>query len=84
MDVLEIKVVLPESLAREAEANGLLSAQVIERLLREELRRKRVDDLFASADRLAATDEPPMTEAEVEAEIQAARAARHKTDARDS
>ena len=53
-----------------------LDPGALEEILREELRRRRVDGLFAGADRLAGTAGPAMTEAEVEAEVQAARAAR--------
>ena len=68
---LEIKLTLPDSLVREAQASGLLTAQALENLLREEMRRRRVGQLFEAADHLGAL--PPPTEAEVEAEIQAAR-----------
>jgi hypothetical protein len=71
---LEVTLTLPDSLAREAEASGLLTPQGLEALLREEVQRRRVTQLFEAADRLAAL--PPLTEAEVEAEIQAARAER--------
>ena len=77
MTQLELKLKLSDSLAREAEAAGLLTPEAIERLVRKEIRRRRVDGLFEAADRLAALDVPPLTEAEVEAEIQAARAERH-------
>lgn len=75
MTVVELELVLPESLAQAAAA-GLLTSEVIERLLREELRRQQVDALFDVADRLAALDNPPLTEADVQAEIQAVREAR--------
>jgi hypothetical protein len=39
----------------------------------EVLRRRRIDEFFEIADRLAALPGPPITEAEVEAEIQAVR-----------
>jgi post-segregation antitoxin (ccd killing protein) len=71
---LELKLKLPGSLVQEARASGLLTSQALETLLREEVRRRRVAQLFEAADRLAAL--PPLTEAEVEAEIQAARAER--------
>ena len=74
MTQLDIHLALPDGLAREAEAEGLLTPQAIERLLREEVRRRRVDELFETADRLQALDIPTMSEAELEAEIQAARA----------
>ena len=76
---LEVTLTLPDSLAREAEANGLLTPQGLEALLRSEVQRRRVAQLFEAADRLAAL--PPLTEAEVEAEIQAARAERRATRA---
>lgn len=71
---LELRLTLPYSLAREAEAKGLLTPQALESLLRAELQRGRVNQLFQAAERLATL--PPLTEAEVEAEIQAARAER--------
>ena len=79
---LEIKLRLPDDVAREAATYGLLEAESLESLLREELRRRRVDHLFATADRLAALPLPPMTEAEVNSEIQAARAQRRRQHAR--
>ena len=68
---IELKLRLPDSLVREANARGLLTPQGLEALLREEVQRHRVTQLFEAADRFAAL--PPLTEAEVEAEIQAAR-----------
>lgn len=76
---LELKLKLPGSLAREAKAKGLLTPQALELLLREEVRRQRVTQLFEAADRLAAL--PPLTEAELEAEIQAVRAERRTSRA---
>jgi len=77
---LELKLDLPDSLAREAEANGLLTPEAIESLLRAEIRRRRVNKLFDAADSLAALDSP-VSEAEVEAEIAAVRQKRRSTDA---
>jgi hypothetical protein len=73
MTTVERKLMLPEELAREAEALGLLTPEALERLLRREIRRSHVEQLFESADRLAALPDPALTAAEVEAEIQAAR-----------
>jgi len=73
----EIILNLPESLAREAEANGLLKPEFIASLLRAEIRRRRVNKLFAAADRLADLDEP-LSAAEIEAEIAASRLERRK------
>lgn len=81
MSSLELKLDLPDKLAREAEANGLLTSEAIESLLRAEIRRRRVNKLFDAADQLAALDVPPLTEAEVETEIAAVRQARRSPDA---
>jgi hypothetical protein len=75
MSSVEIKLDLPETLAREAETNGLLRPEAIESLLRGALRERRINNLFDAADRLAAIDSP-LTETEVEAEIAAVRQAR--------
>lgn len=76
----EIILTLPDNLAQEAEANGLLKPESITALLRAEMRRRRVNRLFAAADRLADLAQP-LTEAEIEAEITAARQARRSSDA---
>lgn len=76
MSALEFKVTLPDSLAREAEAGGLLTPEAIEALLRDEIRRRRVAKMFDAADRLASLDAPLMTESEVQAEIRAVRSQR--------
>ena len=68
----EILLTLPDNLAREAEANGLLKPEFIASLLRAEIRRRRINKLFAAADRLADLDEP-ITDAEIETEIAASR-----------
>lgn len=80
MSSIELKLDLPDSLAREAKANGLLTPEAIASLLRAEIRRRRVDKLFDVAYRLAALD-APLSEAEVEAEIAAARQAYRSSDA---
>ncbi len=78
--VLELKLDLSESLALEAKDKGLLESPAVERMLRADLKRNRVDQLFAAADRLAGQDLAPLTEAEVETEIQAARSQRRASD----
>jgi len=79
--VLELKLDLSESLALEAKNKGLLEPPAVERMLRAELKRNRVDQLFTAADRLAAQNQPALTEADVDAEIQAARTHRRASDA---
>jgi hypothetical protein len=79
---LELTLTLPASLAWEAEAQGLLTPQMLEALLRAEVRRRRVAHLFAAANQLAALPHTPLTEAELEAEIHAARTERRAPRAR--
>ena len=49
---------------------------MIERLIRAEIRRRRVKQMFVAADRLAAVNLPPLSEAEIETEVRAVRAKR--------
>jgi hypothetical protein len=79
---LELTLTLPASLAREAEAQGLLTSPMLEAMLRAEVRERRVAQLFEAADQLRALPLVPLTEAEVEAEINAARAERRDPRAR--
>ena len=72
----EVTMTLPDALAQEARAAGLLTPEAIEAMLRERLRRQRVDELFAAMDKMVAVGGSPMTEAEIQAEIEAARAER--------
>lgn len=70
-----IQIDLPDATAQAAREAGLLTPQALEQLLREAMRKRQVDRLFAAMDKLAAL-EPPMTETEIDAEIDAARAER--------
>lgn len=79
--MVSVEVRLPEDLASEAEAAGLLRPEIIAGLLREEVRRHRIDQMFETADRLAALNATPVTEKEVEFEIAAVRATRRALDA---
>jgi len=69
---------LPDNLAREAKDAGLLDPEAIETMLRENLRRRAVDALFAAADKLAAANFPPMTMDEIQEEVNIVRAQRRK------
>lgn len=80
---LEVQLVLPDNLAQEAEAQGLLRSEAIESLLRAELRRRQVDQLFDAVDRLAALPDP-LTADEVDAEIQTARDEKRRNRANSS
>jgi hypothetical protein len=73
MATVDFKLSLPDQLLKEAEEAGLLSPESIERLLREEIRRRRVENLFAMADRLAGLNLPILSEEEIAQEIDLAR-----------
>lgn len=74
MATLQVKLELPDPLAEEAQAAGLLAPRQLERLLREALRAKRVEKLAVTREVLAANPLPPMTPEEIQAEIDAYRA----------
>ena len=74
-----VEITLPDQLAREARNAGLLSPEAMEKLLREQLRTRRVDELFAAMDRMASVDEPAvMSPEEVAEELAAMRAERSR------
>jgi hypothetical protein len=79
----ELKVTLPDRLAREAREAGLLSPKAIQRLIREAMRRRTALREFLSvADRVAEAGIPEMSAAEIQAEVDAARKARRRAPAR--
>jgi hypothetical protein len=70
-----ITVSLPDELAQQAQSAGLLRPDAMERLLREAMKQRQVDDLFSTMGKLASLT-PQLTEAEIDAEIAAARVER--------
>jgi hypothetical protein len=68
-----VQITLPDALAQEAMKAGLLAPEKIERMLRERLRAERIGRMQAARATLAAEPLPPMTPAEVAAEIDAYR-----------
>ena len=76
MTEVELKLSLPDQLANQAQAAGLLTPEAIEQMLKRELKRRAGEQLLESAAKLAAVDLPPLTESEIQAEIDAARSER--------
>ena len=75
----ELKVTLPDRLAREAREAGLLTPKAIRALLRDAMRRRAAArEFLAVAGRVAQAGVPPMGEDEIQAEIDAVRAVRHR------
>lgn len=74
-----VQINLPDQLAQEAQRAGLLTSATLERILREVLKSKKVGELFAAMDGMAATSELAMTPEEVAEELHAMRAERRKS-----
>ncbi len=86
MDRVDItfKVNLPQELARQAEAAGLLTDDQIERLLVTEIERQhRLDIFFEKIERLRDL-ESKITPEEIDAEIEAYRQEKHKKKRADA
>lgn len=73
-----IQIQLPDDLAQDAQAAGLLTADAIERLLRERLRLQAGDALQAMWNRMPAEDLTPEIEEMINEEVQAVRAERRQ------
>ncbi|MEO7674887.1 MAG: hypothetical protein ABIU09_12520 [Pyrinomonadaceae bacterium] len=71
----EVVLTLPDKIAKEAEDNGLLKPAFITSVLKDELRRRKVNKLFTAMDQLAELGEP-MSDEEVLAEVRVVRAER--------
>lgn len=77
MTTLELKLVLPERLAQDAQAAGLLTPTAVEELLREELKRRAGARLKEALRKIDKTIPMPLTDQELQTEIDAARLERH-------
>ncbi len=75
MTKIDLKLDLPDSLARDAEAAGLLSPRAVARLLREEMRRAAARRLLEGAARATAAGIKPLSLAEIQREVAAVRKA---------
>ena len=84
MTMLEVKLNLPDQIAREARRAGLLSGQAIERLIEEAVRREAGKRLLDAMQRMREANVPPLTEKDIADEVKAVRAARKKSGAAGS
>lgn len=75
--MIQLVLDLPDELAQRAKAAGLLSSEAIEVLLRQRLRKQAGQELGAMMNKLASDGAAPMSEDEIQAEIDAYRAERH-------
>lgn len=70
-----VQISLPDDLAQEAKRAGVLSPEMLERWVREQLQAQRADGLVAAMDRIQAVDDSAaMSPEEVAVEIAAMRA----------
>jgi hypothetical protein len=74
MSRVNVEIELPDALATQAKKAGLLEPEALERMVREALLARRVEDLAKARDVLAEKPLPPMTPEEIQAEIDAYRA----------
>jgi len=81
MTILELKVELPDRLARDAARMGLLSPDSLQTLLREAVRRRRVAQLTLARQRVAEAGIEPMSLDEIQTEVDALRAQRRNATA---
>jgi len=73
---LEVKLKLPDNLANQAKAAGLLNSEAIGKLLADALRSKAFDEFLSTAEPVEAAGVAPLSPEEIEAEIKAYRAER--------
>ncbi len=73
MTTLELKVNLPDRLAREAQDAGLLTSAALSKLLKEAMRQRAAQALLAAAHRASRTGGKPMSMAAIQAEVNAVR-----------
>jgi len=63
-----VQINLPDLLAQEAQRAGLLSPELLESWLRQQLKAQRVDRLFSAMDRMSAANDPAILSPEAVAE----------------
>ena len=72
-----IQITLPDELAQEAKQAGLLTPELLEKWLRDQLKAQRLDQLLTAMDRMANEDAPvTMSPEQVAEELAAMRAER--------
>ncbi len=69
-----VQITLPDTLAQDAQAAGLLTPERMEGILREQLRRRAVESLKEMWQRLPAQEVPPAEEQMIVDEVRAYRA----------
>jgi hypothetical protein len=73
MTTLEVRLDLPERLAREALAAGLLTPKALREMVKDAMRRRAAQTLLAGAARASATGRKPLSMKEIQSEVNAVR-----------
>lgn len=81
MTTLEVKLDLPDRLAREAQAAGLLTPRALRELLKDAIRRRAAHTLLAGAARAARAGSRPQSMKEIQAEVNEVRRERRARNA---
>ena len=76
MTTMELKLNLPDRLAREAQAAGLLTPEALSDLLKDAMRRRAAQALLTGAARASASGSKPLSMDEIQAEVRAVRRTR--------
>ena len=79
MTTLELKLTLPDRLAKVAAEMGLLESESLQSLLREAVRSRRIAQLALSRQRVAEAGIAPLSLDEIQAEVDAHRVERRQT-----
>jgi hypothetical protein len=80
MTSLQLNLDLPDRLAREAQAAGLLTPKALSRLLKEAMQRRAAQTLLAGAARATEAGSKPLSMKEIQAEVNSVRQARRATE----
>jgi hypothetical protein len=76
MTNLQVTLNLPDQLAREAHAAGLLTPEAMTQMLKDTMRRRSGDALLTGAARATAAGSKPMSLRKIQAEVNAVRRSR--------
>lgn len=79
MTTLELKLNLPDRLAREAQAAGLLTPEALSDLLKDAMRRRAAQALLAGAERATKAGGKPLSMDEIQSEVNTVRRARRSS-----
>jgi hypothetical protein len=82
MTRLELHLDLPDQLAREAQAAGLLTPKALRALLKDAVQRRAAAELLAGAKRASEAGSKPLSPRAIQAEVAAVRRERRRETAR--